>query len=198
MSSVPSLDEKCGDNFCYRDFIECGETFAALQPNNVPKEHKSYAALRELTQEILDPVWSEFGKLELTYGLSCRDLHRQIIARISPPLDQHASYELNTRGSQICKRGGAAVDFRCSEVGSLEVAQWLVSKRSFDRLYFYGSERPIHVSIGPDQSRQVVLMQQSAVPGRRIPRKTSTQDFIGFKEDDDLIKSCTANPGGQS
>ena len=191
MSFIPPLDEKCGEHFCYRDFVECGETFVTLQLSNIPKEQKSYESLKELSQAILDPVWSEFGEVELTYGLSCQELHRQIKARISPPLDQHASYELNTRGSQICKRGGAAVDFRCSDVSSLKVAQWLVSNCAFDRLYFYGSERPIHISIGPDQSRQVVLMRQSLKPGRRVPQKTSIQDFIGLKEDDNLIRSCT-------
>ena len=193
MSSAPFLDEKCGVNFSYRDFVECGHTFAALQPNNVPKQWKTYAALRNLALKILDPVWNQFGELELTYGVSCRDLYRHIDTRISPSLDQHASYELNTRGMEICKRGGAAVDFRCLNTCSLYVAQWLVSKCPFDRLYFYGSERPLHVSIGPDQSRQVVLMRQSAMTGRRFPQKISLEKFIGFKEDDDLIKACTAN-----
>jgi len=196
MTPLPSLDEKCGIYFCYRDFIECGETYTALRPNNVPKQQKTYAALKELAEKVLDPIWSEFGEPELSYGLSCRELHRHISARISPPVDQHASYELNTVGNQICKRGGAAVDLRCPDVSSLKVAQWLISNCSFDRLYFYGSERPIHVSIGPDQSHQVVLMRQSTEPGRRIPRKTSTQDFIELKEEDDLIKSCSVVSGG--
>ncbi len=198
MSFIPSLDEKCGDNFSYRDFVECGETFAAMQPNNVPKERKTYAALRDLAREIIDPVCNEFGKVELTYGLSCRDLHKHIKTRISPPLDQHASYELNGAGNQICNRGGAAVDFHCPATNSLNVAQWIVINCSFDRLYFYGSERPIHVSVGPDESRQVVLMRQSAKPDRRIPRNTSIKDFIVFKEDEELVRNRTVKPGESS
>ncbi len=195
MSTVPLLDEDCGANFSYRDFVECGETFATLEPNNVPKQQRTYAALQELAREILDPVWNEFGKIELTYGISCQALYRHIKARISPNLDQHASYELNAAGNQICNRGGAAVDFYCPAADALNVAQWIVIHCPFDRLYFYGLKRPIHISIGPDESRRVVLMRESNKMHRRIPRNTSIEEFIGLKQDDDLVRSCTVKPG---
>ena len=108
MPPVPALDEKCGKYFRFKDLVECGETYAALTPDNVPKQQKTYAALKELAEEILDPIWSKFGELKLTYGLSCRNLHLHINAKISPSLDQHASYEKNQRGELICERGGAA------------------------------------------------------------------------------------------
>jgi hypothetical protein len=198
MPPLPSLDEKCGENFRYKDIVECGETFLELRPNNVPREKKTYEALRELAQSVLDPLWDKFGDIKLTYGLSCRDLHQHIKARISPPLDQHASYELNTRGKQICARGGAAVDLYCPGVSSLKAAQWIVKNCPFDRLYFYGSENPIHVSIGPEQNRQVILMRQSTTADRRVPRKVSVEGFIMLKKEDDLIMSCVATKGSNS
>ena len=191
MMPLPSLDEKCGNNFSFRDFVECGETYTDKQPNNVPKEQETYAALRDLAREIIDPVCDELGNVELTYGVSCRELHKHIKLRISPPLDQHASYELNRAGNRICDRGGAAVDFICLTTNALIVAQWVVRNCAFDRLYFYGSERPIHVSVGPDKSRQIVLMRQAAKTDRRVPRNISTQNFIKLKEDDELVRSCT-------
>ena len=195
MPSLPSLSEKCGENFCYKDFVECGETFLALRPQNFPKETETYKALRELAQVILDPVWEEFSDIELTYGLSCRDLYQHINARISPALDQHASYELNARGKKICSRGGAAVDFYCPGISSLQIAQWIVKFCQFDRLYFYGTDRPIHVSIGPDQSRNAILMRRSDKLNRRIPRKVSLEDFIALKAEDDLVMSCATTKG---
>jgi hypothetical protein len=40
----------------------------------------------------------------------------------------------------------------------------------FDRLYFYGEDRPLHVSVGPDESRAITAMLPSA-SGRRVPRQ---------------------------
>jgi hypothetical protein len=195
MPSFPSLDTKCGRYFRYRDFIECGETYQAIHPDNVPKSKKTYSALLELAKEILDPVSDKFGNVSLTYGLSCRELSRHIDKRISPPLDQHASYEVNSKGDLICKRGGAAVDFYSIGHNSLLLAQWVVQNRNFDRLYFYGVDRPIHVSVGPEKSRYIVLMRMSKKPERRTPRKISIENFIALNEDDYLITSCSHYDG---
>jgi len=59
----------------------------------------------------------------------------------------------------------------------LEVAQWIVGHTPFDRLYFYGDDLPIHVSYGPDQSRQVVLMS-AGKSGKLIPRVISSEAFL--------------------
>ncbi|MDW7618915.1 MAG: hypothetical protein SCG84_03400, partial [Nitrosomonadaceae bacterium] len=45
---IPDLDEPCGRNFTYRDFIECGETQARTELPNLPKEADTYTALYEL------------------------------------------------------------------------------------------------------------------------------------------------------
>ena len=55
------------------------------------------------------------------------------------------------------------------KVDSRVAAAWIVEHTAFDRLYFYGADRPIHVSVGPDQSRQIVHMR-CGPSGRLIPR----------------------------
>jgi hypothetical protein len=53
-------------------------------------------------------------------------------------------------------------------VGSVGVA----ARLPFDRLYFYGTDRPIHVSVGPEEARGVVSMLQGP-SGRRVPNVRS-------------------------
>ena len=60
----------------------------------------------------------------------------------------------------------------------LEAAQWLAANTPFDRLYFYGAERPIHVSQGPEHSQQIVRMLPGK-NGRLIPRVVSLEQFLG-------------------
>jgi hypothetical protein len=50
-----------------------------------------------------------------------------------------------------------------------EVAQWVAANTPFDRLYYYGEARPIHVSYGPDHKREV--FELVAAGGRRLPKK---------------------------
>jgi len=91
--------------------------------------------------------------------------------------DQPASCELNTRGQPICKRLGAAVDFIVTDESMLEVAQWIVQYTPFDRLYFYGDDKPVHVSCGPDDKREVVIMKASK-SDRSIPRVIKVETFL--------------------
>jgi hypothetical protein len=51
----------------------------------------------------------------------------------------------------------------------LEVAKWIVQSLPFDRLYYYGKDRPVHVSFGPDQSRMAIQLIVNA-SGARLPR----------------------------
>ena len=48
-------------------------------------------------------------------------------------------------------------------------ASWIVANTPFDRLYFYGDDLPIHVSHGPNQDRQIVMMSAGKA-GRLVPR----------------------------
>ena len=126
---------------------------------------------------MLDPVIDWFGMIQLTYGFCSPALARQIPGRIDPKRDQHAAHERNRLGNPVCPRGGAAVDFIITDEDMLEVAHWVVEHTPFDRLYFYGADKPIHVSYGPEQARQVVTMLPGP-SGRLVPRTLSVEAFL--------------------
>lgn len=176
-ATPPNLDDPCGRFLTFRQLIECGETQAHTGVANLPREMESWNALQDLAEQVLDPVIDWFGMIRLTYGFCSPELAREIPGRIDPKLDQHAACERNRRGQPICPRLGAAVDFIVEDEDMLEVARWVVANTPFDRLYFYGSDLPIHVSFGPGHSRQVVRM----VPGngeRLVPRVTPLGSFL--------------------
>lgn len=166
---VPSLDELCGAHFRYRQLIECGETWARDRPNNQPKSPETFNALCDLARAVLDPVIDYYGSIKLTYGFASPALTRRIESGIAPHLDQHASCEASRTGRPVCERLGAAVDFLVEYEDMREVARWIASNCAFDRLYFYGSDRPIHVSVGPQHTREMFELVDMA--GRRVPRK---------------------------
>ncbi|UQA61410.1 hypothetical protein [Polyangium aurulentum] len=176
MTIAPTnLDEPCGEHFTYRDLVECGETWSHLAPpagegiDNAPRVSETFNALRSLCATVLDPAVNRFGRIVLTYGFASPRLTRHIRGRIAPAIDQHASHEVNRAGVPICSRLGAAADFLVPGVDSREVARWIVDSAAFDRLYFYDPDRPLHVSVGPENMRQVVHMRRTA-SGRRVPR----------------------------
>jgi DNA phosphorothioation-associated putative methyltransferase len=173
---LPALDDNCGRFLTFRNLIECGETQERLGLANLPMQPESYGALRRLALDLLDPVIEEYGMIKLTYGFSSPELARAIPARIAPKLDQHASCELNRRRLPICPRLGAAVDFIVEYESMLEVAQWIVQNCQFDRLYYYGDDRPIHVSVGPECQQAVVLMKLRR-DGREGPQKVLVDKF---------------------
>ena len=166
---IPSVDEPCGRYFLYRDLIECGETQQRTGIPNLPKEPDSYSALFDLATSILDPVIEYFGMIRLTYGFSSRELFKVIHGRIAPDLDQHACHELKRGGRPICNRLGAAVNFIVEDEDMGQVADWIIANLPFDRLYFYGRDRPIHVSYGPENNRRAFRME-AAKGGRQVPR----------------------------
>ena len=168
-TDVPSLDELCGRTFTYRQLVECGETWERIRGDNVPRQPETYNALYDLAVGILDPVVEYFGAINLTYGFSSAALTRAIAGRIAPKLDQHASCEVGRGGRLICPRGGAAVDFLVEYEDMREVARWVAANCAFDRIYTYGSDRPIHVSLGPALAGE---MYELTVKGnRRVPRR---------------------------
>ena len=172
-----NLDDRCGEHFRYRDLLECGDTWRRLAaasspdapPLNVPQAAETFAALRALCAAVLDPVVRRFGPIELTYGFASPSLTRHVEGRIAPTLDQHAACEVNAAGRPVCARLGAAADFVVPGVDSREVAAWVAKETAFDRLYFYGLDRPIHVSSGPEASRSIVHLRRGP-SGRRVPR----------------------------
>ena len=60
---------------------------------------------------------------------------------------------------------------------STKKTRWVGANTPFDRLYFYGADQPIHLSVGPEQSRQVVLMR-AGPSGRLVPRQTKLEAFL--------------------
>jgi hypothetical protein len=174
---IPELDEPCGQYLSFRQLIECGETQARTGLANLPREVDSYNALYDLAVNVLDPVIDYFGMIRLTYGFCSPELAKQITGRIDPKRDQHAAHEVNRRGQPICPRLGAAVDFIVDDESMLEVARWVAMSTPFDRLYYYGDTLPIHVSYGPDHSRQVVSMKLGP-SGRLVPRIVPVTQFV--------------------
>lgn len=175
--TLPSLDAKCGKHFAFREFITAGETQVRTGIPNIPEQAGTYNALVQLATLVLDPVIDYFGDIILTYGFCSRELAKHIPGRIAPTLDQHASHELNSRGKSICPRLGAAVDFLVTDENMLEVAQWIVQHTPFDRLYFYGVDRPLHVSCGPENKREVVILR-SQENGRAVPTVVKPEAFL--------------------
>lgn len=168
--TTPHLDAPCGLHLKYRALIECGETQARTGMSNLPKEPDSYTALLELARNILDPVIEYFGMIKLTYGFCSSDLAKQIKGKIAPKLDQHSAHERNRVGRPICDRFGAAVDFSVEDEDMLDVAKWIAENIPFDRMYVYGPELPIHISYGPQMTRQVTLMLPSPKSNTRMPK----------------------------
>lgn len=170
LHSLPDLDECCGRFLTYRQLIECGDTQAVSGLSNLPTSLESYTALLDLATSLLDPVIEYYGAIKLTYGFCSSALARRIRGRIAPELDQHAAHDRNRRGAPICPRLGAAVDFFVQDEDMREVAQWIIANLPFDRLYFYGNDRPIHVSYKKKGERQAFEMRAESPSGKRIPR----------------------------
>ena len=181
---LPGLDDKCGKYFTFRDFIQCGETQKRIELPNIPKEPETYYALRQLAIHVIDPIIDYFGGIELTYGFCSADLAREIQGGIAPKIDQHASYEKNRAGKHICTRLGAAVDFIIRDESMLEVARWITINILFDRLYYYGDDKPLHVSYGPDFKQEIVVITEKNTKAgiRRIPKTISKTDFLKINE----------------
>jgi hypothetical protein len=181
MTLPTDLDERCGEHFAYRDLVECGETWHRLSSagtpvDNLPRAPETFAAMRALCAAVLDPVFRRFGRVELTYAFASRRLTSHVPGRIHPPGDQHAGHEQDRAGKLVCSRLGLAADFGIAGVDSRDVALFVADHTDFDRLYFYEPDRPVHVSAGPDRSRQIVHMRRGP-SGRLIPRVV-TVDFL--------------------
>lgn len=164
----------------YQQLIDWHKTKHNFSGTNTPSS-SSELALAELTNNILLPLSEKFGAITITYGFTSPELNRFIqrnsSAGTAPALDQHACCEQNSKGSSICKRAGAACDFWVQgfEFNMHEVALYICQHLPFDKLYFYGRHRPIHVSVASQPLRHLQVMQQSQ-SGRRIPAKKAFGD----------------------
>ena len=176
---IPLLTAKCSRSLTFNDLVFASETLELFpEIDNQPKELATYDALSELARNLVDPITEKFGPIKITYGFAGAELTRRIPGRISPKHGQHASCEKNRSGHYICPRKGAAIDFKIENKSSLVIAKWVIMHTPFDRLYFYGPERPIHLSFGPDHSRQVVTFRPTRLPGQFMPNRVSLEKFL--------------------
>ncbi|MDX2270997.1 MAG: hypothetical protein NW237_03480 [Cyanobacteriota bacterium] len=164
------------------EFCTCTQTYRRLstQIEPFPQNSESIKALTALAENILDPLIDHYGRdhFQLTYGFCSTDLKRFLALRdpvtgrksgiVSPHLDQHMAHEINRNGKPYCERLGAAADFRILGFPSDQVVDWiLAAKLPFDSLYFYGVERPIHISYGSQHKRDIWTFLQTGQPTRK-------------------------------
>ena len=173
---TPKLEDKCSEYLVYGDLIEAGETFNKSTLHNKPEQLASYIAIRDLSTFLLDPIIEEFGSIDITYGFCSHQLSKKIPGRITPKLDQHSAFETNSLGRRICKRDGAAVDFYVQKhKDSMRVvAKWIIENLPFDRLYFYGDDRPIHLSYAELPAKKAHSFTQTK-SGQRVPKAYKIQ-----------------------
>ncbi|MDC3169420.1 DNA phosphorothioation-associated putative methyltransferase [Paracoccaceae bacterium] len=177
---LPNPHAKCGKYLRFKDFFLAGETIQKTSILNIPSNIETYRAFHALCINVLDRVIEEFGSIELTYGFCSKELEKNILKnknpRISSKLDQHASCEKTSGGIYICSRKGAAADFKVDGISMLIISKWIVRNCKFDRLYFYGSTKPIHISYGPEEAAYIAHMQEKE--GRKIPISLSHKKFL--------------------
>jgi hypothetical protein len=153
--------------------------------DNFPKETESINSLIELIEKILIPVSREFNDITITYGFISAELNTYIQKNSAsgtyPSIDQHAASELNKYNNPICKRSGLACDFYINgyETKMDKVMQFIVDKLNFDKIYYYGKERPLHVSVGINEEKHLQVMNMSE-KGRRIPGQKAYGDKAKF------------------
>lgn len=172
-----------GNSLTMRDFCTCTRTWRLFRDeiaSPYPSSPESQVALEALARELLDPVIACFGRerFEMTYGFCSDDLRRHLLrkdpstgrryGRIDPRVDQHMAYERRPDGKLYCERPGAACDFRIRDLSSRDLVEWILERGlPFDSLYYYGPDRPIHLSHGAEHRRAVWAFTPTGVPTRK-------------------------------
>ena len=122
-----------------------------------------------------------FGEIEITYGFSSEVLVNEIkknpLPGIQPDIDQHASFEFNQKGERICKRGGAACDIFSKTTDAKELTLWIIENLDFDKIYFYGINKPLHISISQEMSNNIYLMKKIDLH-KKIPINCNKNNFL--------------------
>jgi hypothetical protein len=183
MMNIEIKELKLGKYLTLEEFCTCTQTYHkyAQSINPLPQNvSEVIPALKDLNKFIIDPVIDNYGleNFKLTYGFCSPDLKKYLEkkdpitgiknGRVAPKLDQHLSYELNKNGKYYCLRPGAACDFQIQDTGSAEVIDWILTQKlPFDSLYFYGNQRPIHISYGLQHKRDIWTFGQSGQPTKK-------------------------------
>lgn len=119
----------------------------------------AFALLELLTQLIITPVINKFGheNFKLTYRFCSKDLLKFLTfekSRICVKIDQHMSHEINSKGNYYCKHLGAACDFVITGIDSRKVISY-IKTINFDSIYYYGKDKPIHISWSSTYRRKI-------------------------------------------
>ncbi len=144
--------------------------------DNTPSDNETKTLICDLLEQLLIPVQDEFGEIIITYGFTSAALNRYIQKNspsgTCPSIDQHSGVERNKNNNVISERGGLACDFIVTDYGNKmgKVTKFIVENLTFDRLYYYGSDKPIHLSINDKPIKHLQIMNQSKT-SRRIPGK---------------------------
>ena len=158
----------------------------AYQGDNQPLNQQSHLALQAIRTNLLQPIEKQFGEVTITYGFTSFELLKYIKKNspgdMAPELDQHAAFEVNSRNSRICKRDGAACDIYVSgyENQMHIIAEYVINELPFDRLYFYGSDRPIHITFGPDHKRYLHVKHRDENGQRNMGRGASKEKALAL------------------
>ncbi|MBV9385359.1 MAG: hypothetical protein JOZ78_02910 [Chroococcidiopsidaceae cyanobacterium CP_BM_ER_R8_30] len=172
-----------GKYLTLQEFCTCTQTYRnyADQIDPYPKNlEETIPSLEVLCQHILDPVIDYFGKdrFQLTYGFCSKDLKRFLSqkdpetgikhGRVDPSCDQHMAHEKNRNGKYYCDHLGAACDFRIVGMEGDRLVEWILEQElPFDSLYYYGSDRPIHVSYSSHPRQNIWAFTDKGVPTRK-------------------------------
>ncbi|MBC1237571.1 hypothetical protein GNE10_10625 [Nostoc sp. 2RC] len=153
------------------ELCTCSNTYRKhedLIKNPYPENPESTVALIYLISEIIQPTINKFGleNFKLTYGFCSKDLLRFLKregSRICPEVDQHLAYEINNRGNYYCKHQGSACDFQVVGIDSRKVIDYLKTL-NYDSIYYYGSDKPVHVSWAEAPRRKIWEFTASNTP----------------------------------
>jgi hypothetical protein len=169
-----TLEEFCTCTYTYGRYADLIDPFPQNPSETIP-------ALQALCQYLLDPVIEQFGRerFHLTYGFCSAELKRYLEkkdpvtglkhGRIDPNRDQHMAHEKNRNGKYYCDRLGAACDFRIVGLESNCLVEWILEQQlPFDSLYYYGGDRPIHISYGSQHRRATWSFTEKGTPIRGI------------------------------
>lgn len=168
-----TLTELCTCSQTYQKYRDRIDPFPQNLNETIPE-------LCRLCDAILDPIIEHYGRdrFQLTYGFCSKDLKRYLErkdpetgrknGRVAPAIDQHMACETNKNGKYYCSRLGAACDFYIIGEPSDRVVNWILDRKlPFDSLYFYGSDRPIHISYGSQHKRDVWTFTDRGQPTKR-------------------------------
>jgi hypothetical protein len=175
-------DCSLGRYLTLKEFCTCTKTYRKYSDkiDPYPKNLETIQALQDLNQYLIDPIVDYFTKeqFQLTYGFCSVDLKKYLNQKdpvtgikngcVAPERDQHMAFEINKNGSYYCDRLGAACDFFIGNYPSDRLVNWILEQKlPFDSLYYYGKNRPIHMSYGPQHKRAIWTFTANGTPTRK-------------------------------